>query len=369
MDLHIEHYLISEEIMVVKVVGELDVYSSPRLRDLVVELISVGQVQLIFDLSQLEFITSDGLGVLVGAFKRARVNAINGEGMVNLVVNSPRILKTFSNVRLTKIFAIFEDVASAVADMNADPSQRRTLSAQLVNDSDVGWHWFPARIYTSETDAGSMVEKCLPSVIDAFGMEVVYEFSIRRNSWFREFVLRMKDSTSLPTRDEQLSLLRRTLELQVLDRPQAQIDLAQSQALANLLISLEKTPNAIVQIGSVLLIKVRDTMIVRNLTQLEIAHWERNPGLFRDPAAALRELQRASDPCSAAEDPRQEDTSTNGDNLWPWRPSALTPEIVVELDPRVGTRLARQIRAWLYRTFDDLFHLAAVDVESSAMAH
>lgn len=105
----------------------------------------------------------------------------------------------------------------------------------------------------------------------------------------------MRDSTARPTRDEVLTLLQRAIEQQILEKPQAQIDMAQSQAIAGLLAALDKTPNAIVQVGSMLIIKVRDTVVVRNLTQLEIAHWERNPELFHNPERALQELQRASD--------------------------------------------------------------------------
>jgi hypothetical protein len=56
--------------------------------------------------------------------------------------------------------------------------------------------------------------------------------------------------------------------------------------------ALENTHNALIQIGSVLLIKVDGIPVVRDLSQRELAYMEQNPALFRDPAATLQELQK-----------------------------------------------------------------------------
>jgi anti-sigma B factor antagonist len=56
--------------------GELDVASSPALRDTIVTLVSEGKTNLVFDCRDLDFIDSTGLGVLIGA--RARCLAANG---------------------------------------------------------------------------------------------------------------------------------------------------------------------------------------------------------------------------------------------------------------------------------------------------
>jgi len=56
--------------------GELDVSSSPALRDTIVRLVSEGRNHLVLDCDGLGFVDSTGLGVFVGA--RARALAANG---------------------------------------------------------------------------------------------------------------------------------------------------------------------------------------------------------------------------------------------------------------------------------------------------
>jgi anti-sigma B factor antagonist len=57
---------------VVRLEGELDVYTAPRLRERLAEVIADGHRHIVIDLADLAFIDSTGIGVLVGALKRAR---------------------------------------------------------------------------------------------------------------------------------------------------------------------------------------------------------------------------------------------------------------------------------------------------------
>ena len=96
---------------VLAVKGEVDVYTAPRLREKLVELVSEGKHQIIVDLEGVDFLDSTGLGVLVGGLKRLRSH----EGDLVLVCTQPRILKVFEITGLTKVFAIHDSVASAAA--------------------------------------------------------------------------------------------------------------------------------------------------------------------------------------------------------------------------------------------------------------
>src|SRR3954451_20986100 len=96
---------------VLAVRGEVDVYTSPRFRERLIELVSEGKHRIIIDLEGADFLDSPGLGVLVGGLKRLRSH----DGDLLLVCTQSRILKVFEITGLTKVFSIYESVDDAVA--------------------------------------------------------------------------------------------------------------------------------------------------------------------------------------------------------------------------------------------------------------
>jgi anti-sigma B factor antagonist len=96
---------------VVEVGGEIDVYTAPRLREQLVDLVADGKYHLIVDMERVDFLDSTGLGVLVGGLKRVRAH----DGSLRLVCTQERILKIFRITGLTKVFPISDSVAEAVA--------------------------------------------------------------------------------------------------------------------------------------------------------------------------------------------------------------------------------------------------------------
>ena len=59
---------------IVAVGGEIDVYTAPKLRDQITELVGDGAYNLVIDLEAVEFLDSTGLGVLVGGLKKVRAH-------------------------------------------------------------------------------------------------------------------------------------------------------------------------------------------------------------------------------------------------------------------------------------------------------
>ena len=51
----------------VDVEGEIDIYSAPRLRELLIDLVSTNHYQLVVNWNKVGFLDSTGLGVLAGA--------------------------------------------------------------------------------------------------------------------------------------------------------------------------------------------------------------------------------------------------------------------------------------------------------------
>jgi anti-sigma B factor antagonist len=96
---------------VVAVSGEIDVYTAPKLREHLIDLVAGGQYHLIVDLESVDFLDSTGLGVLVGGLKRVRTH----DGSLELVCSQDRILKIFRITGLTKVFAIHASIGEALA--------------------------------------------------------------------------------------------------------------------------------------------------------------------------------------------------------------------------------------------------------------
>lgn len=90
------------------VTGEVDVYTSPRLREKLAELLSEGHRRIVLDLSEVDFMDSTGLGVLVAGLKRAR--ASNGD--LTLVCSDPIVI-LFEMTGLTEVFTVFSSVEKA----------------------------------------------------------------------------------------------------------------------------------------------------------------------------------------------------------------------------------------------------------------
>lgn len=109
MELTLSHRR-EDERTVVEVGGEVDVYTAPKLREKLVELVSEGHYRIIVDMTKVEFLDSTGLGVLVGGLKRVRSH----DGELALVCNSERILKIFRITGLTKVFPIHETLDEAL---------------------------------------------------------------------------------------------------------------------------------------------------------------------------------------------------------------------------------------------------------------
>ena len=95
---------------VVAVGGEIDVYTAPKLRDTITELVAAGNYDLVIDMEQVEFLDSTGLGVLVGGLKKVRAH----DGSLQLVCNQDRLLKIFRITGLAKVFTIHSSADAAL---------------------------------------------------------------------------------------------------------------------------------------------------------------------------------------------------------------------------------------------------------------
>ncbi|NLK65732.1 MAG: STAS domain-containing protein [Tissierellia bacterium] len=103
MSLEIENILQDNNI-VIKPIGEVDIYTSPDLKNKIFALIEDKNTDIIIDGEYLEYIDSTGLGVLMSIYKKMQENNLNFT-IVNL---KPNIYKLFDITGLNKVFNIRE---------------------------------------------------------------------------------------------------------------------------------------------------------------------------------------------------------------------------------------------------------------------
>src|SRR5205809_5392402 len=110
VDLKLGHHA-TDGFEVIDVRGEIDMYTAPRLRELLIDLVSQGSYQLVVNLDEVGFLDSTGLGVLVGGLRRVRAH----DGSLDLVCTRERILRIFRVTGLTEVFGIYQTVDQAIA--------------------------------------------------------------------------------------------------------------------------------------------------------------------------------------------------------------------------------------------------------------
>ena len=96
--------------------GEIDLFTAPELKQVLTEAIESGQHRLVIDLSDVSFLDSTALGVLIGAVKRLRSRG----GALAIVNTEASIAKTFEITGLDQIFTIRPTRDEAVEALDAD---------------------------------------------------------------------------------------------------------------------------------------------------------------------------------------------------------------------------------------------------------
>ena len=96
---------------VVSASGELDAHSAPALQTALDPLSQAPEAALVVNLSEVGFIDSTGLGVLVTTLKHVRESG----GRLDVVVAAPRVLKVFALTGLDVVIPLHETLDQALA--------------------------------------------------------------------------------------------------------------------------------------------------------------------------------------------------------------------------------------------------------------
>lgn len=107
------------EIPIIDVDGEIDHYAVPELEHRVMEFIDQGHASIILDFSDVSYIDSAGVALIILSIQKTTPLG----GKVGLVVINKNVLKILEIVGITKLaqaFALYSSLEEALADMSGE---------------------------------------------------------------------------------------------------------------------------------------------------------------------------------------------------------------------------------------------------------
>ncbi len=102
---------LTDDLGVVELSGEVDLYTAPRFKEDLVGLIESGVEAIVIDLSQVTFIDSTALGVIIGGVKRLRER----DGRLMIVAGSRPVVRILDITGLDKVLTVFDTRDEALA--------------------------------------------------------------------------------------------------------------------------------------------------------------------------------------------------------------------------------------------------------------
>jgi len=107
---------IEDDVLIVAVRGELDLYTAPDLRSLLLGAIQAGRSAVVLDLRDTTFLDSTALGVIIAAMKALRIRS----GRLVLVNDRTSITKTLAITGLDHLLAVEAVLEDAVRVARGD---------------------------------------------------------------------------------------------------------------------------------------------------------------------------------------------------------------------------------------------------------
>ena len=108
MEVHVRNH---ERAAIIQVRGEVDLYSSPRMREAIVGQASVRTPTVVVDLSGVDYMDSSGVATLVEGLQLSRGYG----GAFRLAGLGGAVREVFRFAKLEKVFEIYEDADRALA--------------------------------------------------------------------------------------------------------------------------------------------------------------------------------------------------------------------------------------------------------------
>ena len=102
--------LAAQRVAILKISGNIDAHTYDQVEETVAETFQEKCFKLVIDMGHVDYISSAGTGVFIGALSEAQ----NNNGNVALLNLSPTVLQVFDLLGLTPLFLVFTNRAEAI---------------------------------------------------------------------------------------------------------------------------------------------------------------------------------------------------------------------------------------------------------------
>lgn len=92
----------SKEVSILQLIGEVDVYTAPKLKEELLPMVEKTNQKVEIDLSQVDYMDSTGLGVIIGALKLSK----SKDGQLTLLNATARLERLFDITGLAEVMDI-----------------------------------------------------------------------------------------------------------------------------------------------------------------------------------------------------------------------------------------------------------------------
>lgn len=122
--LSVDELLIDERTVVIRLAGDLDLWSAPQLKSTLCAVLDAKRTRIVLDLAGVGFMDSTALGVMVGIHRRLRA-----EERMAIAAATPTVLRVFELSGLAASFRVFATPEAAlgyVTESEIPPTERGT---------------------------------------------------------------------------------------------------------------------------------------------------------------------------------------------------------------------------------------------------
>jgi hypothetical protein len=149
---------------------------------------------------------------------------------------------------------------------------------------------FPVSIYLGEETGHELVEAAVDELARSAGLTIDDRDEPVLGSWFRRMRARLTGAARSPAAQDALADLVQRTELEVVLRPEAEVTAHLMASLAPLITSMERTRDAVVRVGAVLIVKNDGALFVNQLTTRQQVILNHSPHLLAAPDTVLSAL-------------------------------------------------------------------------------